>query len=389
MSKRDYYEILEIKKDATQDEIKKAYRKLAIKYHPDKNPDNKEAENKFKEINEAHEVLSDPDKRQKYDSYGHNFERGGFGHGGGHANSDMFQEFMRQHGFGNFGFGGWNDMGRGQRQQQRRRKGSDLRIQITLTLKEILTGVHKKIKIKRETNCTDCGGNGSKNGNSIDQCDNCNGTGTQTNMFQRGNTVFQQSSVCTKCHGEGKKIKEPCSKCRGVGLESKMEEVEFDIPKGAVSGYVFQVNGAGNEARGGGDSGNLVIVIDEVIDPVLKREGININSDIFISFFDAVLGNNEIEVPTIDGSVKIKIEPGTENGKLLRLKGKGIPEITTDRIGDQMVYVNVYVPKSVSEEEKKKLEKLKNIDSFIPTKEKIEHIKGVYSRILDDIDLNQ
>lgn len=373
MAKRDYYEILEVAKNASDAEIKKAYRKLAVKFHPDKNPDNKEAEEKFKELGEAYETLSDPEKRKRYDAYGHEDNMSQR-----HGNpNDMFEQFMRSHGFGGGGFGG--------RRHARRRKGSDLRITVALTLQEIFSGVHKKVKLNRDLNCKGCSGNGSKDGNSFKHCDTCGGAGVETKVFQQGAAIFHQQFTCTQCHGEGNIIKEKCDLCRGTGIEVKSDDIEFDISPGTISGMVMQIVGFGNDVKGG-EPGNLLIAVEEISNDLLKRSGLNIMYDLFISFFDAVLGAEGIEVMTVEGTVKIKIEPGTENGKVLRLKNRGVPEYGTDKRGDQLVHVNIYVPKDLTKEEEHKLEQLKKSDSFKPNLNKVKNIKGIYSRFLDDLE---
>ena len=368
MAKKDYYEILGVPREASETDLKKAYRKLAVKFHPDKNPGNKEAEESFKELGEAYEVLSDTEKRKRYDQFGHEDSRAQH-----HNPNDMFEQFMQMHGFGNNG-----------RRRQVRRRGSDLKITVSLTYQEIITGVHKKIRLNKNTNCKGCQGNGSKNGTSLDTCDKCRGSGIIVERAQRGPMIYEQQRGCDKCGGEGKSIKEKCTLCKGAGVEVKSEEIEFDILPGAVAGMVFQISGQGNEIKEG-DPGSLLIAVEEVQSEIFKRDGINMVQDLFISFVDAVLGADGIEVMTIEGVVKIKIEPGTENGKILRLKGKGIPEMGTNNRGDMFIHVNVFVPKNITKEEEQKLEQFKMCESFKPTIDKTKNVKGIYSKILDEL----
>jgi molecular chaperone DnaJ len=366
--KKDYYEVLEIGKDASEDVIKKAYRKLALKHHPDKNPDDKSAEDRFKEIAEAYETLSDPQKKSKYDKYGHG-NSGAGRHSSGMSGEDAFYEFARRH-RGDF------SGGRGQV------RGENIRIQISLSLSEILKGATKKINLDREIMCEDCEGNGSHEGDSFNNCSDCGGSGMQTRVFRNGNMAFQQSFTCNSCGGTGQIIKEHCKKCTGKGFTVSKENIDLIIPKGAVRGHILNVPNAGHSPRGGyGQNGSLLVEINEIEDEQLKRDGANVIYDLHIGYADAVLGVSGIEVPTIEGSAKINIEPGTENGKILRLKGKGVPDISSESIGDQLVYVNIYVPKKVTDEESKILEKMKKKSSFKPGKEQLKHSKGIFHKI--------
>lgn len=364
MAKRDYYEILGLSRDASQDEIKKAYRKTAIKFHPDKNPDNPEAEDKFKEAAEAYEVLRDPDKRARYDRFGHqgvgSGAGGGFG-GGGMSMDDIFSQFGDIFGgsaFESF-FGGGG--GRGQRQ----RKGSNLRIKLKLTLQEVALGVEKKIKVKRYVACDVCNGNGAKNGTAVTTCHTCNGTGQVRKVV---NTMLGQmvsANTCPTCGGEGKTIDERCGNCHGEGRVLQEEVIPVKIPEGVGEGMQLSMSGKGNMPKRGGVPGDLLIVIEEVEDEHLKRDGSNVIYDLHLSFVDVTLGTS-VEVPTIDGSVKIKIEPGTQSGKILRLRGKGIKEINGYGQGDQLIHVNVWTPKSVSDDERKILNELRDSPNFKP-----------------------
>lgn len=367
MAKKDLYKILGLEKNASEADIKKAYRKLSKLYHPDVKETGDES--KFKEIAEAHEILMDPEKKAKHENEDMFGGAQGF-HGGFNMADELFKNF-----------GGFHFNTRRQSQTVKP-KGGDLRIKIAISLDEIVTGVHKKIKLQRNINCTHCSGSGGKNKDSVIDCDSCNGTGTVTTRQQTSMGILVQQYTCVKCNGVGKEIKEKCTSCHGEGLVSNSDNIEFDIPPGAVQGVNLNINNLGNEAKGGGENGNLIIEINEIEHPTLKKEGLDILSDIFISYYDAVIGNESLEVETVDGTAKIKIEPGTESGKLLRLRGKGIPNINnfTQR-GDQLVFVNIFIPKTITEEEAKTINKLKNLKSAEPNKEKTQHLKGVYSRI--------
>ena len=372
---KDLYDTLGVAHNASEEDIKKAYRKLSKIYHPDVKSTGDES--KFKEISNANEILSDPDKKAKYENEGQHHDNSGF-------NASMADELFKRHAES---FGGY---GRRQaRNHEVRKRGGDLRINISLSIHEIITGVHKKIKLQRDINCRDCSGTGAKNKESIVNCSDCDGTGRVTIRQQTQMGIFVQQYTCPKCGGEGKEIKHKCNSCDGHGLVSKSDDIEFDIPAGATSAISMNINNVGNEAKGGGDNGNLIIVMEEVEHPILKREGVDIISDIFISYYDAVVGNNSLEINTVDGTAKIKIEPGTESGKILRLKGKGIPNINNPaQRGDQMVYVNIFIPKTLNENEKELIIKLKDIKSAEPNNDNIQHLKGVYSRIREYDDLH-
>jgi len=379
---KDYYKILEVERGSSEEQIKKAYRKVAMKYHPDKNPDNKEAEEKFKAVAEAWEILGDPEKKARYDrGEDPNGKVGGFGGGHGFGGEHFsMEDFMNQ--FGGHGFGGFGNAGR--RRAQTVKKGSDLRIKINLTLEEIVSGVHKKIILPRQINCKDCSGTGAKDKESIVNCSDCGGTGIVSIRQQTPVGIFVSQETCFKCRGVGTQIKEHCKTCSGEGLITNSDNVEFDVPAGVVGGMNLSLHKLGNEAKGGGENGNLIIEISEIEHPKLKRDNINIISDIFISYHDAVIGNDSFLTETVDGPVKIKIDPGTESGKILRLKGKGIPNVNNpSHKGDQLIFVNIFVPKNISEEEKKIVTKLKKVKTSIPNDENTQHIKGTYSRIKD------
>ena len=376
MAKRDYYEILGVAQTATPEEIKKAYRKTAIKYHPDKNPDNPEAEDKFKEAAEAYEVLSDSQKRERYDRFGHQGVGGGFGGGGSMNMDDIFSQFGDIFGSGSpfesfFGGGG---PGRGGRQ----RRGSNLRIKLKLTLDEVSHGVEKKIKVKRYISCDVCGGNGAKNGTALQACSTCNGSGQVRKVV---NTMLGQmvsTNTCPTCSGEGKIVSQRCEKCSGEGRLMEEEVIPVQIPEGVGEGMQLSMSGKGNVPKRGGVPGDLLIVIEETEDEDLKRDGSNVIYDLHLSFADAVLGTS-LEVPTVDGKVKIKIEPGTQSGKILRLRGKGIKDINGYGKGDQLIHVNVWTPQKVSDEEKEILENWREAPNFQPQPGKSE--KSFFERM--------
>ncbi len=378
MTKRDYYEILGIGKSSTDEEIKKAYRKLAIKYHPDKNPDDPSAEEKFKEAAEAYEVLSDGQKRQRYDQFGHQGVNGGGGGGYGNGGfSDINDIFSR---FGDI-FGGdspFGDVFGGSRGGKRMRKGDSLRIKLKLNLEEVANGVEKKIKVKRYTSCQACNGNGAKNGTSVKTCSTCNGMGQ---VRRAVNTMLGQmisTSTCPTCNGEGSIISDRCDVCSGEGRTLTEETLSVRIPAGVGEGMQLNMAGKGNVPPRGGVAGDLLILIEEEEDEHLKRDGDNVAYDLYISFIDASLGTS-IEVPTIEGKVKIKIDPGTQSGKILRLKDKGIKNINGYGRGDQLIQVNVWTPQQLSREETEMLEKLRQSTNFQPRPSRNE--KGFFDRM--------
>ena len=366
MAKKDFYAILGVTKTTPVDEIKKAYRKMAIKYHPDKNPDNPEAEEKFKEAAEAYEVLSNPEKKQRYDQYGHAGlgGNGGGGQGSGGMNmEDIFSNFGDVFGddspfgsfFGNRGGGGG----------KARRKGSNLRIKLKLDLSEIANGAEKKIKVKRHIACDSCNGNGSKNGTSVKTCTTCQGSGQTRKIVETMLGRMVSSGTCATCNGNGSIVSEKCTVCNGAGTQEKEEIITIKVPAGVADGMQLSMSGKGNFPQGGGIAGDLIILIEEEENDLLKREGNNVVYDLYISFTDAVFGAS-IEVPTIDGKVKIKIDPGTQSGKVLRLKGKGIQDVNGYEKGDQLIHVNVWTPQSLSKEEKETLQKFHNAENFKP-----------------------
>lgn len=379
MAKRDYYEVLEVAKTATADEIKKAYRKKAIQYHPDKNPGDKEAEEKFKEAAEAYGVLSDPDKRAKYDQFGFDGLNAGAGFGGGGFSGqsmnmeDIFSMFGDIFGGGGFGGFGGGFGGRGRSTGERKFRGADVRIKVSLTLEEINNGVTKKFKVKKQVPCQHCGGSGAKDGSGMQTCPDCNGTGTVVRTQQSIFGMMQTQSACPRCGGEGKIIKEKCPHCSGDGVVYGEEIVEVNIPAGVAAGMQLSVEGKGNAGRHNGYPGSLLIVIDELQHKDLIRDENDLIYNLLLSIPQATLGG-AIEIPTLDGAVKVKIEPGTQPGKVLRLRGKGLPVLHSSRRGDLLVNISVYIPESLSKDEKAAIEKLADADHFKPTlsaKEKI------------------
>ena len=378
MSKRDYYEILGVAKNASEEEIKKAYRKLAIKYHPDKNPDDKQAEEKFKEAAEAYEALSDSQKRQRYDQFGHAGmgSNGGFG-GGGMNMDDIFSQFGDIFG-GAFGFGGSG----GGRTGRRVTRGTNLRVKVKLSLKDIAEGVEKKIKVNKHVSCKTCSGSGAKNGQ-YETCRACNGTGAITRVQQTILGAMQTQSTCSACHGEGRIVKDKCNTCHGDGIVREEEVISINIPAGVAEGMQLSMSGKGNAAPRGGINGDLLIVIEEEEHPHLKREGNHLVYYLNISFPDAALGST-VEIPTIDAKAKIKIEPGTQSGKVLRLKGKGLPDVNSYGRGDLLVEISIFTPTHLSHEEKKLIEQLKESKNFIPNPSKKE--KGFFDRMKEYFD---
>jgi molecular chaperone DnaJ len=362
MAKRDYYEVLEVGKDAGADEIKKAYRKQALQYHPDKNPGDKASEEKFKEAAEAYEVLSNPEKKQKYDRYGH----AGLGNnaGGGYGGFSMNMEDIFSH-FGDIfgGFGGGYGQSRGS--SRRINRGSNLRIKVKLTLEEISKGVEKKIKVDKYVKCNTCSGTGAKEGGSYTTCSTCRGSGQVTRVTSTFLGQMQTSSTCPTCSGEGQIIAHKCDKCLGHGIVKENEVIQIDIPAGVEEGMQLSFGGKGNAGARGGIPGDLIVLIEELPHPELIRDGRNLLYDHYVSIPDAILGTSS-EVPTLEGKARIKIPEGTQGGKVFRLKGKGLPGVNQYSRGDLLVNVNVWTPQSISREERKIIEQLRDSSSFHP-----------------------
>lgn len=390
MAKRDYYEILGVTKKATAEEIKKAYRKVALQFHPDRNEGDKAAEEKFKEAAEAYEILSDAQKKAKYDQFGHagmdpsNF--GGhsyqgsnmedifrnfgdiFGGGGGGGGFDPFESF--------FGGGG----GRGQ-QRTRGKRGTNLRIKVKLTLQDVANGVRKTLKVKKHVECKTCHGSGAKDASSVGKCSVCNGSGV---MKKVQNTILgqmQTTATCYQCNGSGQQITKKCGTCNGLGVEYGDDTLQVDIPAGVQDGMQLSMSGKGNAGEQGGPTGDLIIQIEVEENPELEVDGQNIIYNLHISFIDAVLGSS-VEVPTIEGKAKFKIPAGTQAGKIFRLSGKGLPSVNSYGKGDQLILIHVYTPTEVNAEEKKLLEKLRESANFKP-KPGSKTEKGFFDRVKD------
>ncbi len=383
MAKRDYYDVLEVSRDASQDEIKKAYRKQALKYHPDKNPGDKSAEEHFKKAAEAYEVLRDPDKRSKYDRYGHAaFENAGAGgFGGGMTMEDIFSQFGDIFsGFGDFGFGGF---GGSSRRGGGVVRGSNLRVKVKLNLKEVVNGVEKKIKVKKYVACESCNGTGAKDGTAMTTCSTCHGSGHVTRVTNTFLGQMQTSSTCPTCGGDGQVIRDKCEACYGEGIVKHEEVIKISIPAGVAEGMQVKVSGKGNAARRGGINGDLLVIIHEEKHPHLIREGNDLIHNLYLSIPQAALGDT-VEIPTVDGKAKIKIDSGTQPGRILRLKGKGVPEVNGYGRGDLLVHINVWIPKNLDKEEQKLFEKMKQSDNFTPRPEKSEG--GFFSRMKNFFD---
>jgi len=380
MAKRDYYEVLGVAKSASADEIKKAYRKVAMQYHPDRNPGDKAAEEKFKEAAEAYEVLSDQEKKAQYDRFGHAGlnNRGGFGGGQGMNMEDIFSNFGDIFGddiFGSF-FGGGGARQRGGK--ARGTRGSNLRIKLKMNYEEIAKGANKTVKVKKYTSCTTCSGSGAKDKNSVQNCSTCNGTGQVRKVTSTFLGQMQTVGTCPTCNGEGSTITNKCTSCKGEGRVYTEETINIDIPAGVQDGMQLSLSGKGNIGERGGSSGDLIVLIEEESHPELQRDNLNVIYDMHVSIPDAIFGSN-VEVPTIDGRAKIKIPPGTQSGKIFRLKGKGFPSINSYERGDQLIHVNVWTPQELSNEEKEMMEKLKDSKNFQPQPEKNE--KSFFTKV--------
>lgn len=394
-NKRDYYEVLGVSKTATPEEIKKAYRKMAIKYHPDKNPGDKEAEEKFKEAAEAYDVLSNADKRQKYDQFGHSMGPqgfpggGGFGvyggfSGGGFTMEDIFEQFGDIFGgrFSNMGgFGSAAGSSRSRQRQQRR--GTDLRIRVKLSLEEIANGASKNLKIPTYVACEHCNGTGAKDGTAFATCSTCHGTGTVIEQHQSFFGVQQVQAVCPTCEGTGKVITENCTYCHGEGIVRKDEQVSFNIPAGVADAMTLTVRGKGNAPRHGGARGNLLVVIEELKHPELIRDGQDIIYNLMLDLPTAILGGS-VEVPTIGGRARLKIAPGTQPGKVLRMRGKGLPTTESSTRGDELINVMVYIPETVTDEQRKAFEAMQGASNLTPNEDQKKRIFSKLKHIFED-----
>jgi molecular chaperone DnaJ len=364
--KRDYYEVLGVDKNASEDQIKKAYRKIAIKYHPDRNPGNKEAEEKFKEAAEAYDVLHDAQKRQQYDQFGFNGPMGGGGFGGGFGGAsmnmdDIFSMFGDIFG-GHAGFGGF---GGGQRRPQQYR-GSDLRLKVRLSLEEVATGVTKKFKLRKDVSCSHCHGSGAEDGSGTENCPTCHGSGVITHTTQSIFGMMQTQGICPTCEGSGRVIKNKCHQCGGTGVEKGEEVVEIKIPAGVAEGMIVNVPGKGNAGHHNGVNGDIQVLIEEEDNDTFIRDDNNLIYNLLLDFPTAALGG-EVEIPTIGGTkLKVKIENGTQPGKTLRLRGKGLPAVQGygRGNGDLVVNISVYIPKTLSREEQTAIEGFKASDNF-------------------------
>jgi molecular chaperone DnaJ len=374
--KKDFYEILGVSKSASQDEIKKAYRKVAMQFHPDRNPGDKVSEEKFKEAAEAYEILSDADKRAQYDRFGHQAFSAGRGGGGGFSGGsmnmdDIFSQFGDIFGdespFGSFFGGGGGRRSTGGR--SRGVRGSNLRIKIKLNYEEMAKGASKTVKVKKYIPCATCSGSGAKDKSSVQTCSTCGGSGQVRRVQNTFLGQMQTVTTCPDCNGEGSTIANKCTSCKGEGRVYGEETVTIEIPAGVQEGMQLSMNGKGNAGERGGANGDLIILIEEEAHAQLHRDGLNVAFDLHISFPEAVFGTN-IEVPTIDGKAKIKIPPGTQSGKIFRLKGKGFPAVNSYEKGDQLIHVNIWTPQNISNEEKTMLEKMQQSKNFEPKPEK-------------------
>ena len=372
MSKRDYYEVLMVSKSASADEIKKSYRKVAMQYHPDRNPGDKAAEEKFKEAAEAYEILSDKDKRAQYDRFGHAGVGSASGFGSGNMNvDDIFSQFGDIFGediFGSF-FNGGGRNARGSR--GRGSRGSNLRVKLKMNYEEIAKGATKTIKVKKYVGCSTCSGSGAKDKGSVQTCTTCGGSGQVRKVSNTFLGQMQTVATCPGCNGEGTQITSKCNTCKGDGRVYADETVSIDIPAGVQEGMQLSLGGKGNAGERGGPPGDLIVLVEEEAHQHLQRDGLNVVFDLHISFPDAVFGTN-LEVPTIDGKAKIKIPAGTQSGKIFRLKGKGFPAINSYEKGDQLIHVNIWTPQTLTAEEKDALEKMQESTNFQPRPEKDE-----------------
>ena len=378
MAKKDYYDVLGVDKGANADTLKKAYRKLAMKYHPDRNQGDEAAETKFKEAAEAYDVLSDDDKRARYDRFGHAGVNGQGGFGGGGAHGMTMEDIMAQFGSMFGGGGGGDFFGGGARRQARGERGSNLRIKVPLTLEEIAEGVTKKIKVKRQKSCNVCDGSGAKDSSSVETCKTCGGAGVVRQVRSTFIGQMATTTTCPTCSGTGTQVKANCNNCKGDGRVYGDDTIEVNIPAGVEEGMQLSMRGKGNAGRRGGPAGDLLINIQEKDHDHLQRDGQKLIFDLYLNFADAALGTS-VEVPTINGAVKIKVPPGTQSGKIFRLRGKGLPGLQSSHRGDQLIHVNLWTPKKLSKEETELLERMRGMDNFKPQLEKGD--KGFFERM--------
>jgi molecular chaperone DnaJ len=385
MNKRDYYEILEVPKTASADEIKKAYRKKAIQFHPDKNPGDKSAEDKFKEAAEAYEILGNEEKKRRYDQFGHagvGGASGNGGYGGGMTMDDIFSQFGDIFG-GHFNFGGGFNSGfGGGRSSQYTNRGADLRVKVKLTLKEIATGVEKKIKVKKYVACKHCNGTGAEDAKAYTTCSNCKGSGHVTKTMSTIFGQMQTAATCPTCGGEGKIITKKCVHCNGEGIVRDEDVITLNIPAGVAEGMQLSLSGKGNAARHGGINGDLLVVVEEETHPELIRDQNDVIYNLLLSFPLAAMGGT-VEIPTLDGKAKIKIEPGTQPGKVLRLRNKGLPSVNNYGVGDLLINIAVYVPEKLTQEQKELLNQLDKAENFQPTESIKEKIFNRFRNIFE------
>lgn len=383
MNKRDYYEVLNVPKNADINEIKTSYRKLAMQYHPDRNPGDSTAEEKFKEAAEAYEVLGDPDKRSRYDRYGHQGLRGTDFHGYSSVD-DIFSAFGDIFGGGGSIFDSFFGGGRSShsRRHTADNRGSDLKIKLTLTLEEIATGVEKTVKIKKWVSCEACNGTGAKEGSGMQNCATCGGQGEIRQVSRSVFGQFVNITVCPECNGSGKVIKNPCNVCSGEGRVMSEEKIQINVPAGVEEGNYIPLRGKGNQGKRGGSTGDLIVIISEKEHKDFKRQGNNVFHHTTISFIDAVLGA-EIEVPTLFGPNKIYVDPGSQPGTTIVMKDKGIPYLNSSAKGDQIVFLNIFVPASVSQKEKLMLKELAESENFNPMKKSSSKSKDFFEKVKD------
>lgn len=380
MAKRDYYEVLEVAKNATQAEIKAAYRKKALQFHPDKNPGDHTAEDKFKEAAAAYEILGDEQKRARYDQYGHAGVEGGAGGFGGRGMTveDIFEHFGDIFGGSFGGFGGFGGFSGGRSRGRRVNKGANLRVKVKLNLKDIANGVEKKLKVNKYVACKPCNGTGAQGGSSYSDCSTCRGSGQVTRVSNTFLGQMQTTTTCPSCGGDGKTITSKCTGCYGEGIVKENEVITVNIPAGVGEGMQMTVAGQGNAPRRGGVNGDLLVVIEEEKHPELIRDGNDLIYNLYLAFPEAALGTT-VEIPIVEGKAKIKIEPGIQPGKILRLRGKGLPDVNGYGKGDLLLNINVWIPKSLSKEEKSLMEKLKGSKNFEPAPDPSD--RGFFDRM--------